>query len=322
MTEEENVPHRFVYRRTQQLLAGRRHQYRITNLRNLYPFQGAAADPVMHIVDPNGTILAENDDFNGLASQIIFTPATNTAATLIIRPFTTKTPGACVLEKGLDGNPPTPVDTNVSFNGLTGSVQFNAGDVFSTAFSTGDPMLFLRTGNVMLIDDDGADPIFGKLNAKIVAPTGGRGTLIVGSSSLTSEGACNLYLEPAAGPISIRLDMSERRDKFGRRPQDEPKGSPQMERYIAKLRESKEMLEALEPSEREQKVIELQEQFLTEDERRPLILPAPQAAADFVTLQRLYLERYREIERELEGLPYEERAARVSALKTHIMGSP
>ena len=183
-------------------------------------------------------------------------------------------------------------------------------------------MLFLRTGNVMLIDDDGADPIFGKLNAKIVAPTGGRGTLIVGSSSLTSEGACNLYLEPAAGPISIRLDMSERRDKFGRRPQDEPKGSPQMERYIAKLRESKEMLEALEPSEREQKVIELQEQFLTEDERRPLILPAPQAAADFVTLQRLYLERYREIERELEGLPYEERAARVSALKTHIMGSP
>ena len=88
--------------------AGRIHHYRITRLRRLYQFQGAAADPVVHIVDPTGAILAENDDFGGmLESEIIFTPTTSGPATIIIRPSSTKTPGMCDLEKGLDGMAPT-----------------------------------------------------------------------------------------------------------------------------------------------------------------------------------------------------------------------
>jgi hypothetical protein len=64
-----DVFHRLVFRRTEMLIGGRIHDYRITGLANLYTFQGAAADPVMHIVAPDGTILAENDDFNGPASE-------------------------------------------------------------------------------------------------------------------------------------------------------------------------------------------------------------------------------------------------------------
>lgn len=95
-----------------------------------------------------------------------------------------------------------------------------------------------------------------------------------------------------------------------------------MERYVARLLEMKETLETLEPEEREQEVVKLQEELLPDEERRPMVLPAPQAAADYVRLQRLYRERYKEMERDLSELPYEERAARIAELKTHMLGSP
>lgn len=312
-----DVFHRFVFRRTESLIAGRIHQYRITNLRNLFAFQGASADPVMHIVAPDGTILAENDDFNGAASEIIFTPATSGPALLIIRPFSTKTPGVCDLEKGLDGMPPTPLNIGLTFNGVTAFAAFNAGDVFASIFSTGDPMLFVRTSNnTMFIDDDSGPG----LNPRFVAPTGGVGRVILGSFSRFSEGTCRFSLDPGAGEITLAFNLSERPDEFARRGEVDTTMSPQMERYVAKLLERKEALEELDPPERDERVSKLQAEFLTEEERRPLALPAPQATADFVRLQRIYFDEYNLLERELEGLPYEERAERVSALKTKIVG--
>jgi hypothetical protein len=314
-----DVFHRFVFRRTEMLVAGQIHQYQITSLRNLYSFQGASADPVMHIVAPDGTILAENDDFNGAASEIIFTPKTSGPATLIIRPFSTKTPGVCNLLKGLDGMPPAPLTTNLTFNGVTAFAAWNAGDVFQTITSTGDPMLFVRTNaNTMFMDDDSGPG----LNPRFSAPIGGVGRVILGSFSLASEGVCRFSLDPGAGEISLAFNLSERPDERIRDQLDEPTMTPQMERYVARLLETKETLEALEPTERDQKVMELQEELLSEDERRPMVLPAPQARADFVRLQRVYRERYMELERELAELRYEERAARIAELKTKIVGSP
>lgn len=299
------------------LIAGRIHHYRITALRNLHSFQGAAADPVMHIVAPNGAILAENDDFAGMASEIIFTPTMSGPATLIIRPFSAKTPGMCDLQKGLDGMPPTTLTPNLVFNGVTAFAAWNAGDVFDTFNSTGDPMLFVRTSAMTMFIDDDSGP---GLNSRFVAPTGGVGRVILGSFSLSSEGACGFSLEPAAGPLTLAFNLSERRPDEAAPRREDGAMTPQMERYVARLRESKTTLEALEPDEREQRVIELQKEFLSDEDRRPLILPAPQAAPDFVRLQRIYLERYKEMERELDELPYEDRAARVSALKTKIVG--
>jgi hypothetical protein len=301
-----DVFHRFVFRQTDALIADRIHHYRIAGLRNLYMYQGASADPVMHIVAPDGAILAENDDFMGPASEIIFTPAISGPATIIIRAFSTKTPGACVLEKALDGNPPTTFNPSVVFNGVTAFAAWNAGDIFQWT-----------SANTMFMDDDSGPG----LNPRFVAPVGGVGRVILGSFAQTSEGVCRFSLEPGAGELTLAFNLSERQEEGGG-PQHEPKMSPEMERYVAALRESKQALEALEPAEREKQVIELQEQLLPEEERRPLVLPAPQPAADFVRLQRLYLERYGEMERELEGLEYEERAARVAELKTKIIGSP
>jgi hypothetical protein len=314
-----DVFHRLVFRRTEMLIGGRIHDYRITGLANLYTFQGAAADPVMHIVAPDGTILAENDDFNGPASEIIFTPAASGPATLIIRPSNTKTPGVCNLLKGLDGMPPTPLATGLTFNGVTAFATWNAGDVFQSVSSTGDPMLFVWSNAKRMFIDDDSGP---GLNPRLNAPVGGIGRVILGSFSLASEGVCRFSLEPAAGELNLAFNLSERPDEQLHRPHDEPRMSPQMERYVARLLEMKETLETLEPEEREQEVVKLQEELLPDEERRPMVLPAPQAAADYVRLQRLYRERYKEMERDLSELPYEERAARIAELKTHMLGSP
>src|SRR3989337_567716 len=99
--------HRFVFRRTDTLVAGTIHHYRVRNTRDLFGFQSARADPVMHIVDVNDNVVAENDDFTGLDPEIIFTPTVSGPVTVIIRGFSTKTPGICDLEKGLGGSPPS-----------------------------------------------------------------------------------------------------------------------------------------------------------------------------------------------------------------------
>ena len=95
-----------------------------------------------------------------------------------------------------------------------------------------------------------------------------------------------------------------------------------MEKYIAELRDSKKEIEELDPTEREERVSELQQKHLSEEERRPMILPAPQAAADFVRLQNIYLSEYAKLEPDLERLSPEERTERLVELKSRIVGSP
>jgi hypothetical protein len=309
-----NTFHRIVFRRPEVLQAGRIHHYRITALRDLFIFQSAAADPFMHIVAGNGDIVAENDDFTGLASEIIFTPALSGPVTLIIRGFSTKTPGRCNLEKGLDGAPPTVINRDLIFFGVTGFASWNAGDVFTTANSTGDPLLFLRTGTKMFSDDDSGPG----LNSRLVVPTAGSGRVILGSFALASEGVCDLCLDPGAGPVTLSVDASERQNRR-ERPSKHTRGS-EMEQYIEELKANKEALEELEPAEREERIVELQERFLSEEERQLLALPAPQAAADFVRLQDIYLERCSDMEPELEKMSYEQRAQTLAELKQRTLG--
>jgi hypothetical protein len=310
-----SVFHRFVFRRTESLVAGTIHHYRITNLHNLFIFQSAAADPVMHIVDANDNIIAENDDFTGLASEIIFTPAVSGPVTLIIRGFSTKTPGVCNLEKGLGGAVPTVLNRDLIFFGLTAFATWNQGDVFTTSRSTGDPFFFLRTGSKMFRDDDSGPG----LNSRFVAPTAGNGRVILGSFSLASEGACDLCLDSGAGPVALTPNLSERPNELEARPKTAPE-SRRMKKYISELQKSKKALEELEPAERDERVVELQQRLLSDEERLSMVLPAPQAAGDFVRLQKIYLERCKEMESELEGLSHEERAERLAELKRRTVG--
>ena len=80
----------------------------------------------MYLVRGN-EIVADNDDYTGLASEIIYTPTATDTYRLVIRAYTTSTPGVCDLFQGVDGAPPTQLEGNITF----------AGDLRPSALETG-----------------------------------------------------------------------------------------------------------------------------------------------------------------------------------------
>ena len=93
-----------------------------------------------------------------------------------------------------------------------------------------------------------------------------------------------------------------------------------MRQFTTQLKENKEDLEALEPAERDRRVADLQERTLSEEERRLQAALPPQAPPDSVRLLENYLERYKELEPELQGLSYTDRSQRLTELKRRMVG--
>jgi hypothetical protein len=306
--------HRYVYRRAEALTAGATYHFRTDNLRNVFLFQGSAPDPVMYIVDGNRNIVAVNDDYNGLASEIFYTPSDTGVYSLVIRSFNTDRPGYCDLYRGVNGAALTLVERDVLFWGVRHDRQWNQGDVLETGNSSGDPYLLIITpsssvGSKMYfgpgIDDAGAG-----LNSRFVAPAAGSGLVILGSYSRATEGNCDFCQDPSEGLISSSRALEAAAGS----------GSREMRRFTRELQESKATLEELEPSERDRRVAELQERALSEEEQRLQSMPVPQATPDAIRCVDNYLDRYKELESELEGLSYSERSERLAELKRRMVG--
>ena len=187
----------------------------------------------MYLVRGN-EIVAYNDDYTGLASEIIYTPTATDTYRLVIRAYTTSTPGVCDLFQGVDGAPPTQLEGNITFAGTFVRVRWKQGEWFETgrpvvvnsggfSVNTGtvgslsgdgpDPYLFLiypnsAVGSKMYLDDDGA----GFPDSKIVPPDGGSGTVILGVlRSLhrwrVSAGRCRSELQGSMDvtrPVGVR----------------------------------------------------------------------------------------------------------------------
>jgi hypothetical protein len=308
--------HRYVYRRSEQLTAGTAYHFQTRNLRDVFIFQSAPADPFMYIVNQNRDIVAFNDDYTGLASEIFYTPSVTGQYTLVIRAYDTTRPGYCDLYRGVSGAPPGLVERDVLYFGVRHFAQWNQGDVIETTNSSGDPYLLLITGGRMYfgfgIDDAGAG-----LNSRFVTPTAGSGLVILGSYSRATEGNCDLCQDPSEGPIFLTPDIAFDASASERR--DAP-GSREMRQFTTQLKENKEDLEALEPAERDRRVADLQERTLSEEERRMQTALPPQAPPDSVRLLENYLERYKELEPELEGLSYTDRSQRLTELKRRMVG--
>jgi hypothetical protein len=309
--------HRYVYRRFEQLTAGTAYHFQTNNLRNVFIFQSAPADPVMYIVDQNRNIVAFNDDYSGLASEIFYTPTSTGLYTLVIRSFNTDRPGYCDLYRGVGGAALNLVERDVLYFGVRHDRQWNQGDVFETGNSGGDPYLLVITpsssvGSKMYfgpgIDDAGAG-----LNSRFVAPTAGSGLVILGSYSRTTEGDCDLCQDPSEGAISLTSSASGSERMY-------IPGSREMQRFSGELKESKETLEALEPVERDRRIGELQQRILSEEERRLQSMPVPQTTPDAVRLVDSYLDRCKELEPELESLSNTERSERLAELKRRMVG--
>jgi hypothetical protein len=274
----------------------------------------------------NNTIVAWNDDYTGLASEIIYTPVATDSYKVIIRAYTTSTSGLCDLYQGIDGAPPSLVESDIKFAGTYVRTRWHADEWFETmtpmVFGTSgtqtggtapipaDTYLFLITGNQMYWDDDSGEG----LDSKLVPPSAGSGALIVGSYARYAEGKCSLalvntsflspWLSPApwsrtALPIAL---------------------TGPMKKYVNELQRSKKALDQLIPRERDRKVLELQRRLLPEEEIRLLAAPPPHFTADFVRRQERFLASYAKVEKTLKRMSYPERSARLASLKKNAMG--
>jgi len=241
----ESTFHRYVYRRVEQLSAGTAYHFQTRNLRNVFAFQSQPADPVMYVVNEFNDVVAFNDDYSELASEIFYTPAVSAAYRLIIRSFNTSRPGYCDLYRGVNGGAPGLVERDILFFGVTSYRQWNQGDVIQTTNSNGDPYLFVATGNKLYWDDDAG----AGLNPRFVAPSAGSGYITLGSYSRTTEGHCDLCIEQDTGLTMSHATVSE---------------DDELDRFTAELQGEKQQLEALEPRKRDKAVAELQKKLLSE----------------------------------------------------------
>jgi hypothetical protein len=321
------LPHSYVYRRDVSLQAGTTHHF-LT--RNLQPVTSANPDPVMYLVRvPGNDIVAFNDDYTGLASEIIYTPTATENCRLVIRAYATATPGFCDVYRGIDGAAPSLLDSNVMFGGTYVRVRWKLGEWFETGvgtlyFSAGidgpsgpaaDPYMFLiypesAVGSKMYWDDDGA----GSLNSKIVPPAGGTGTVILGSYSRYTGGDCRLALvgQSYKAPWMSPAPWASVPEQVRR--------TPAAAEYLEELKRQKPALKKLSPEERDQRVLELQRRMLPEDEIRQQLAPMRPVSAELMRRQELFLERYGEMERDLEQISYDERAAKLAQMKREMMG--
>lgn len=326
------LPHSYVYRRAVSLEAGKTYHF-LT--RNLQPVTSANPDPVMYLVRGND-IVAFNDDYTGLASEIIHIATAKDLYWLVIRAYATATPGFCDVYQGVDGAAPSLLDSNVMFGGTYVRVRWKLGEWFETASSTtvyfgtvsnggfgintpappaADPYLFLiypdhAVGSQMYWDDDGA----GRPDAKIVPPSGGTGTVILGSYDRYTPGECQLALvgQSYKAPWMSPAPWASVAEQVPR--------TSSVTKYMEELDRQKPALEKLSPGERNQHVLELQRRMLPEEEIRRLFHRIPAVSAELVRRQKIFLERHREMETDLAQMSYDERAAKLAHMKRETMG--
>lgn len=190
------IYHTYVYRKYEYLNAGRIYHYETRNLRKRDTYQ-SNPDPVMYLVR-NNIIAARNDDYNGLASAIIFRPTVSGNYLLLIRAYRTGTPGKCDLYRGIDGASPSRIATDILFGGCKVMTRWRSGETFETRLDVssggGDTYLYLIRGDyaggwLYRNDDSGIG-----LCSRIPQSQSGSGSAIVGSYSRYSQGYCRLYL--------------------------------------------------------------------------------------------------------------------------------
>jgi hypothetical protein len=329
--EGYQLPHSYVYYRDISLEAQRTYHFLTRNLR---PSTSANPDPVMYLVRGND-IVAVNDDYTGYASEIIYVPTVTGSHRLVIRAYTTSTPGVCDVYQGVDGAPPALLESNVPFAGTYVWVRWKLGEWFETGAGrtvvvdlggdpftgtitgggSSDPYLFLiypnhAVGSKMYWDDDGA----GLPHSKIEPSTGGVGVVILGAWTRYTSGQCRLAL---VGQSYKAPWMSPAPWAYA----DEEVPRPaSVTRYMEELERQKPGLNELSPDERDQRVLELQRRMLSEEEIRGQVALMPAVSTELVRRQELFLERYSQMEEDLVRMSYDERAAKLAQVKRESMG--
>ena len=320
------LPHNHVYRRDVSLQAKTTYHFQT---RNLQPLTSANPDPVMYLVR-NNEIVAFNDDYTGLASEIIYTPKVTDNYRLVIRAYATATPGFCDVYQGVGGAAPTLLDSNLMFGGTYVSARWKLGEWFETGVGTlyfdanlfgggappaADPYMFLiypvsAVGSKMYWNDDGA----GFPESKIEPPEGGTGTVILGSYSRYTGGDCRLALvgQSYKAPWMSPAPWASVAEQVPR--------TPTVTKYMEELERQKPALDKLSSEERDRRVLELQRGMLPEEEIRQQRPRLSSVSTELARRQEVFVERSTQMERDLDKLSYDDRAARLVQVKRETLG--
>ena len=321
--EDYQLPHSYVYRRDVPLQAETTYHFQTRDLR---PLRSGNPDPVMYLVLGHD-IVACNDDYVGLASEIICTQKVTDTHKLIIRAYTTSTPGVCDLYRGVNGAPPVLLESNVVFAGTYVWVRWKQGEWFETG-SVRDLVVDVGGGgdvNVGVaggLPGDASDPYLFLIypNSAVGSQIGCcasamAGTVILGAYSRYTQGECRLAL---VGQSYKAPWMSPGPWAYASEP---VAPTPTVAKYMKELQRHKPALEKLSPQERDEGVLELQRRMLSEEEIREQLPRIPVASPELVRRQERFLEHYKQADSDLLRLSYAERAAHLTQVKREAMGS-
>ena len=96
--------------------------------------------------------------------------------------------------------------------------------------------------------------------------------------------------------------------------------TPTVAKYMEELQRQKPALGKLSPDKRDERVLELQRAMLPEEEIRQQLPRMRAVSHELVRRQDSFLERCTQMERDLEEIPYDERAATLAQVKRETMG--
>jgi len=301
----EGIPHTYVYRRWLRLNSGVQYIWETRDLRGTYP------DTYMYLVRGN-TIIASNDDYNGRASLIAYVPSVTGDYRLIIRGFSKYSLGTCDVYQSVGGGSPTKIDNDVIFGGYPVYAHWKADETILTLNAIGDTYLYIIHGNTMLSDDDSGDGLCSSIRPGYES----YGTVVVGSYSSYSQGVTwlgNHYKSYFVNP-------------GGQQAMDDPKIiiSEKIAKFQTELIKEKPSLEKLSHNERETRVMKLRDSILSKDDINRLGAPHIPVPPEFAAAFEQYQRQLQSAEKELEGLSYAQRAAKMAKIereKRHIFGN-
>lgn len=291
-----NIPHTYVYRRYLSLNAGVPYIWQTRDLR------GSIPDTYMYLIRGN-TIVAKNDDWDGLASLIAYTPSVTGSYYLIIRAYNKYRSGTCDVYQSVGGGSPTRIANDVKFGGYPVSAHWKADERILTRNASGDTYLYIIHGNTMLRDDDSGDGLCSSIRPGYA----GYGLVVVGSYSRYSEGItklCNYY--------QSYLDNPGRQDEV-----DDPKIviSKAMAKFQTELIKEKASLEELPHKEREARVLKLRNSILSKKDILQLVAPKIRAPKPFVTACAQYDKILRAAQPKLKRLSHAKRAVEMAKIE-------
>lgn len=295
-----NIGHTDVYRRYLNLAAGTQYIWETRNLRSRIPWKNA--DTYMYLVKDT-TIVAKNDDFNGLASLIAYVPSASGTYYLIIRAYSKYSLGECDVYQSVGGGSAQKIDDDVKFGGYPISAHWKADERILTRNATGDTYLYLIHGNTMLRDDDSGTGLCSSLRPGYE----GYGLAVVGSYSAYSEGTtvlCNYYQSYLDNPGA-------------RGSEDKPQilVSENMHKFTIELLKEKPNLEKLSHKEREEKIRKLRDSILSKKDLSLLSAPEISVSKEYTAAAKKYEGLLKTKEKELKALSVPERAMEMAKIE-------